>query len=253
MWLLLVLAALGCHPPGSLGAQALPAAAARAGLPPALPTYAALPRAVTAADMAQSVPRIVISEVLADPLLHEEGVGDYLEIVQLSDQAVRLADLALLLPSGRRVLLERPAAPWLRAGEVAVLRSGSGPGRILVRGMRLPNLAGRVELWWRDHRLDVAQWLHKPRRWKAGVAMERRDPRLDGALLTTWRPATHQVDQLERGTPGWVQWPCAAVMGTVLASGSPCTTGDRARADAKTTKGRNHCGSGPAVGRWGGT
>ena len=166
-------------------------------------------------------PRVVVSEVLPDPLLHDEGAGDYVEIANLATASVRLADLALLLPNGRRLTIERPGNPWLQAGEVVVVQSADAPKRIRLKGLRLPNSAGRLELWWRSHRVDVAQW-HKRRPWpraKPGVALERVSPLADGSSPGAWRLASAVVDRLERGSPGVVHWPCAAVAGTGLARG----------------------------------
>lgn len=214
-----------------------------------VPDVAPLPAAVTAAESAGRPPRIAMSELLADPLLHEEGVGDYVELVVLSGEAVRLADLTLVAPNGKRLPMARPADPWLRAGEVAVVRPIALGRSVVAKGLRLPNGAGRVELWWRNRLIDVAQWqVHRRSRSRAGIAIERVDPRMDGALPSSWRLARGVVDKLERGSPGAVEWPCPALVGTALAAA--CR---QPNAPAKTAKGRTLCGSGPSLGRWGGT
>ncbi len=214
---------------------------------------ATLPQASTASAMAEPPPQVRISEVLFDPLLLDEGAGEYLELVNLSNRSVRLADLVVVLPTGRRVSPERPHLPWLRPGEVALARSAGRHPDLLVRGLRLPNTAGRVELWWREIPLDVAQWVVQRRRARPGVAWERRDPRTDGALAAAWRPATEKVHHVERGSPGIVEWPCPAIAATALARACPIGGDAQPVRGRKNAKGRNLCSSGPVVGRWGGT
>jgi hypothetical protein len=185
---------------------------------------AELPQPATPQGLEQP-PRVVISELLTDPLLRDEGVGDYVELANLATLSLRLADLALWVPSGKRVALERPKQPWLLPGEVVVVRGAAMAGpeertAIRAKGLRLPNSAGRVELWWRDRRIDVAQWQRK-RPWpksRPGVALERVTPQSDGTGPLAWRRATSAVDGLERGSPGRVEWPCSSVAGTALHS-----------------------------------
>ena len=222
-----------------------------AGPPPAHGLAISLPGAVTATALVLHRPQVVISEVLVDPLLRDEGVGEYLELVNLSHSAVRLIDLTLVLPSGKRVALDRSPAPWLRVGEVGLVRPQPRADDIGGKGLRLPNDAGRLELWWRNELIDTVQWHAKRRRVHAGIALERLDPRSDGASPHSWRRASARVDKLERGSPGYVIWPCLALSGTALASA--CGSGVSSQIRAKTTRGRNLCGSGPVVGRWGGT
>lgn len=210
-----------------------------------------LPGAVTATALVLHKPRVVISEVLVDPLLRAEGVGEYLELVNLSPSAVRLIDLTFVLPSGKRVTLDRSSASVLRVGEVGVVRPQPRADEIGGKGLRLPNDAGRLELWWRNELIDTVQWHTKRRRVHAGIALERLDPRSDGANPHSWRRAIARVDKLERGSPGYIIWPCAALTGTTLASA--CGSAVASQPRAKTTRGRNLCGSGPVVGRWGGT
>jgi len=189
---------------------------------------AELPAPVTAVVL--SPPTVVISELLVDPLLRDEGVGDYVEVANLALQRVPLAELALLLPNGRRLPLLRSTRPWLEPGEVAVAQSQPASDRLQVKGLRLPNAAGRLELLWRGRAIDAATWLRK-RPWpkvKPGVAWERRSPALDGNLPQAWRAATGTVDRLERGSPGRVDWPCMALTGTALQRNCPVPPKKRA-------------------------
>ncbi len=210
----IVLATFGCSAPTQPQQRATGPAPDAGG--------AALSRAVeapaAATPAALSPPQLVISELLTDPLLRDEGVGDYVEIVNLARQRVLLAELALLLPNGRRLPLLRSARPWLEPGEVAVAQSQAVGDRVQVKGLRLPNAAGRVELLWRGRPVDAATWLRK-RPWpkpKPGVALERLSPALDGSSPRAWRAASAVVDRLERGSPGKIDWPCPALQGTAL-------------------------------------
>ncbi|MBI5608964.1 MAG: hypothetical protein HY902_08785 [Deltaproteobacteria bacterium] len=215
----LLAAALGCGAPtqpqqrrGELAVDAAPTTAGADVPLPAPPSPADLTR-----------PQLVISELLTDPLLRDEGVGDYVEIANLAARRVPLAELALLLPSGRRLPLLRSARPWLEPGEVAVAQAWPTGDRLQAKGLRLPNAAGRLELLWRGQPIDAATWLRK-RPWpkaKPGVAWERRSPALDGNLPAAWRAATLPVDRLERGSPGSVDWPCLALIGTALQRNCP--------------------------------
>ncbi len=216
-------------------------------------TEVSLPQATTAVAQTDPPPQVRISEVLFDPLLLDEGAGEYLELVNLSNRSVRLADLTVALPTGRRVAPERPHLPWLRPGEVAVARATGRHPDLTLRGLRLPNTAGRVVLLWRDQPVDAAQWVVQRRRSRPGVALERRDPRLDGSLPAAWRPATARIHHVERGSPGAIEWPCAALATTALAPACDRRVEAKAARDGKNAKGRNLCNSGPAVGRWGGT
>lgn len=205
----------GCSAPSS-GAERTSSADVRQGVAVAVD----LPAPATAAAMA-GPPRVLISELLTDPLLRDEGAGDYVEIANLATSSVRLADLALLLPSGKKMSLLRPRQPWMAPGEVVVVQGMEAPGRIRLKGLRLPNAAGRVELWWRSQRIDAVQWQRR-RPWprsKPGVALERVSPLVDGTGPAAWRSATAAVDRLERGSPGTVAWPCPAVAGTALEQG----------------------------------
>lgn len=166
-----------------------------------------------------AVPRLVVSEVQANPILHDDRAGEFVEVVNLSSQPVRLMDLTLLLPSGVRGVPVRPSAPLLHPGEVVLLTPlGSQPGEAAVKGMRLPNDAGRLELFWRQTRVDVAQW-HKKAPWpkpKPGYALERVRPDADGERGTTWRHARQLLHGVERASPGRVDWVCPDVAGTAL-------------------------------------
>lgn len=166
-----------------------------------------------------AVPRVVMSEIQANPLLHDDRAGEFIEVVNLGPQPVRIADLTLLLPSGVRAVPARPSAPILRAGEVALLTPlGAQPGEAAVKGMRLPNDAGRLELFWRQTRVDVAQW-HKKAPWpkpRPGQALERVAPTADGESGRAWRRSQAVLHGVERASPGRVDWLCADVKGTAL-------------------------------------
>ncbi len=166
-----------------------------------------------------AVPRLIISEIQCNPLLHDDRAGEFVEIVNLAREPVRLADLALLLPSGVRAVPVRPSAPLLHAGEVVLLTPlGGQAGEAAVKGMRLPNDAGRLELFWRQSRVDVAQW-HKKPPWPKplpGQSLERVRPNQDGESGRAWRRAQSVLHGVERASPGRVDWQCADVQGTAL-------------------------------------
>lgn len=186
-------------------------------LPPPLPVPEPVPLAPppTATELGPvERPVLVISELLVDPLLLDEGAGEYLELVSLSRHAVALRDLTLVLPSGKAVVPERPSAPLLQPGEVLVITPlGQAAQEARARGLRLPNLAGRVELRHRGTLVDVAQW-HRKAPWpkgKPGRALERISPTSDGSLGPSWRASQTVLRGVERGSPGTVAWPCAAL------------------------------------------
>ncbi len=166
-----------------------------------------------------AVPRLVISEIQSNPLLHDDRAGEFVEVVNLAREPVRLADLSLLLPSGMRAVPVRPAAPLLHSGEVVLLTPlGTQPGEAAVKGMRLPNDAGRLELFWRQTRVDIAQW-HKKPPWPKphpGHALERIRPTQDGESGRAWRRSTSVLHGVERASPGRVDWLCPDVKGTAL-------------------------------------
>ena len=166
-----------------------------------------------------AVPRLIISEIQSNPLLHDERAGEFVEVVNLAHEPVRLADLALLLPSGVRAVPVRPSAPLLHAGEVVLLTPlGGQAGEAAVKGMRLPNDAGRLELFWRQSRVDVAQW-HKKPPWPKplpGQSLERVRPTQEGESGRAWRRAQSVLHGVERASPGRVDWLCADVLGTAL-------------------------------------
>ena len=165
------------------------------------------------------VPRLLISEIQVNPLLHDDRAGEFVEIVNLSHQPVRLTDLTLLLPSGLRGVPVRPRAPLLQPAEVVILTPlGSEPGEAAVRGMRLPNDSGRLELFWRHTRVDVVQW-HKKAPWpkpQPGRSLERQRPGSAGTEGRTWRLSAVVLNGIERASPGRVDWLCTDVAGTAL-------------------------------------
>ena len=166
-------------------------------------------------------PWLVISELAADPLLLEDRAGEFVEIVLLSERAVALADLRLRTPAGQSLAFERPDQPWLQPGEVLVATPLGGPAPLArLRGLRLPNRSGRLELTWRDQRVDVVHWLPRwpwPRH-RSGRALERVSPRLDGRKGRSWRHARVPLRQVERGSPGQVRWQCSDLRGSTLAA-----------------------------------
>ncbi len=178
-----------------------------------------------------AVPRLVISEIQSNPLLHDDRAGEFVEVVNLAREPVRLADLSLLLPSGVRAVPVRPAAPLLHAGEIVLLTPmGAQPGEAAVKGMRLPNDAGRLELFWRQTRVDVAQW-HKKPPWPKphpGQALERLRPTPDGESGRAWRRSQSVLHGIERASPGRVDWLCPDVQGTALEG--KCIAPQKARA-----------------------
>lgn len=171
----------------------------------------------TRSTLPEHPPRIVVSELFVDPLLLDDNAGEFVEIVNLSSAAVRLADLELSLPSGKSAKPERPGLPVLRPGEVLLLTPlGKGDGEAKVRGMRLPNQAGRLELRWHGRLLDVVQW-HKKRPWpkqKPGLAIERVGPDAKGDIGASWRHAKEALRVIERATPGRLTWPCEQLRDT---------------------------------------
>jgi hypothetical protein len=182
------------------------------------PAHAAdLAEVPTRTTLPDKPPRLVISEVLVDPLLLEDVAGEFVEVVNLSPAAVRLPDLEVALPSGKVAVPERPALPVLRPGEVLLLTPlGKGRDEARLRGLRLPNQAGRLELRWRGHLVDVVQW-HKKRPWpkqKPGYALERTAPDSDGMLGSSWRHASAPLRGIERATPGRLTWACERVRDT---------------------------------------
>ena len=181
-----------------------------------------------------AVPRLVISEIQSNPLLHDDRAGEFVEVVNLAREPVRLADLSLLLPSGVRAVPVRPAAPLLHPGEIVLLTPmGAQPGEAAVKGMRLPNDAGRLELFWRQTRVDVAQW-HKKPPWpkpRPGQALERLRPTQDGESGRAWRRSQSVLNGVERASPGRVDWLCPDVQGTALEG--KCIAPQKARAQQR--------------------
>jgi hypothetical protein len=162
---------------------------------------------------------------MTDPLLVDDPAGEYVEVVNLSDGVVRLADLAFLLPSGKTVSPERPSTPLLSSGGVLVATPlGAGPAEAKVRGMRLPNAAGRLELLWRGKQVDVAQW-HRKWPWPkatAGRALERTAPGADGLAGGSWRRSRETLRGIERGSPGRLTWSCEQLAREGIGSKSAC-------------------------------
>lgn len=159
-------------------------------------------------------PRLVVSEIFADPLLLEDRAGEFVEVANLGDRLTSLAGVQLVLPSGRSLALALPAGSSLQRGGVLVLRPmANHKGGHHLPGLRLPNRAGRLELRWRGRVLDVAQWTprwpwpkHRP-----GRSLERRSPEADGRVGRSWRQSPRAYHGVERADPGrlpasWQRW-----------------------------------------------
>ncbi len=170
---------------------------------------------------------LVISEVMTDPLLVDDVVGEYVEIIHLGAETASLAGATLVLPDGRAVSLLRPrliekpsrrhAAPAPLPPDLSGPDAVVQPGEVLVvrssrsRRLRLPNRAGRLELRRAGVLLDVAQWAGRwpwPRH-KAGKALCRVAPERDGATGRAWRRCSAPLRGVERGSPGVVAARCA--------------------------------------------
>ncbi len=235
--LLLSLAHLACGVDAHAGPQPVISAAPRSAavdslLPPAAPTATELAplaskplrrRGAAATEPAQARvmpappaerdrwPRLVISEVMTDPMLLDDAAGEYLEIANVGGLAAEISELALELPSGRRVSLERPTAPLLEPCRVLLVVTLPRSDAAVTRPMRLPNRAGRLLLRWRGEVIDVAHWTGRwpwPRH-RVGVALERRSVASDGTLGPSWRHAARPHLGVERGSPGQTQLGCA--------------------------------------------
>ena len=187
-----------------------------------------------------------ISEVFFDPLLVADARGEFIEVVNVSRRAVPLSDVQLVLPSGKRLRLQRRARSALAPGEVVVVRPKPlVPARadeVVATGLRLPNRAGRLELWVGKRRHDVAQWWVKwpwPRA-KPGTSLERKAPDSDGARGQAWRRSRTPLRVVERASPGVVHWQVASKLrrwwrsqpssarGEVLVDGEVASTDARA-------------------------
>lgn len=187
------------------------------------PAPLALEATTTAAELPLlATPVAVVTELMTDPLLLDDAAGEYLELMLVSDEAVRVADLRLRLPSGKVAVPERPAAPNWQPGEVLLLSAqGLQPGSARVKGLKLPNPAGRLELWHRDQLLDVAHW-HNKRPWwkrKPGVAQERTTLQLRGDDRRAWQPSRSLRRGQERGSPGVTQLTCRDLLATPWGQG----------------------------------
>ncbi len=161
------------------------------------------------ASAASSGPRLRITEVFTDPLLLDDRAGEFVEIANIGPIPVPLAALTLVVPSGKTLKFRAPASRMLQPGAVLVLCAlGNRPASLALVGLRLPDRAGRIELRWRGHLMDVAHWT---RRWPwpkamAGRSLERRGAQTDGTLGRSWRRSRVPMFGLERGSPGRVSW-----------------------------------------------
>lgn len=185
---------------------------------------------------------LLISEVMTDPLLLDDAVGEYVELVYLGAEPASLKDVLLRLPDGRdvrldagesglstkprkrrpRALLPRERDRKGRTGvEDATLRPASfedsvRPGDVVVvrstrrRRLRLPNRAGRLELHVGHDVLDVMQWTAKwpwPKH-RSGRALCRKSATHDGRLGRSWRRCRTSLRGVERGSPGVLSQTC---------------------------------------------
>ena len=197
-------------------------------------------RAGSDAQAAPSVPPavdLVISEVMTDPLLVADVVGEYVEVIYLGAEPASLDGVSLILPDGRSVPLVGVAPASKPRGRSAARRKKRHgvqppaetrpnvivqPGDVVVvrstrsQRLRLPNRAGRLELRRSgvglEHAvvLDVAQWAGRwpwPRH-KAGKALCRVAPDRDGSLGRAWRRCRTKLRGVERGSPGVVAAAC---------------------------------------------
>ncbi len=165
-------------------------------------------------------PRLVISEVMTDPLLLDDVAGEYVELINLGPTAVQATELELELPSGKRAVPLVAAESVLAPCGVLVLAPQPGPNALMVKAMRLPNRAGRLVVRWRGQVVDVAQWTG---RWpwpkhRAGHAIERRSPDADGTRGGSWAHARAALRGVERGSPGVVAWGCRGAEGATASA-----------------------------------
>lgn len=221
---LIAIGVLGCTraaPPIVAGSVPIEAPAAQAVLRPAEPPSDTAPPVADLPGLA--TPVAIVSELMTDPLLLDDSAGEYVELMLLSDQTLRVADLRLRLPSGKVAIPERPDAPLWRPGEV-LLVSGPGlqPGSARAKGLKLPNPAGRLELWHRDQLLDIAHWHNKPPWWKRrpGIAQERVSAAIPGDQPRAWQRSRTVRRGQERGSPGVTQLTCRELLATPWGTGS---------------------------------
>ncbi len=203
----------GEGPHGSAAESAAAPGAKRA------PAAAPGPASAAAASLRCPPPVVRVTEIMSDPLLVADPVGEYVELVYLGPGRRALQGVEVVLPDGRKVPL---GAQVVSPGQVIVVRGGVGAP------LRLPNRAGRVEVRHQGDLVDVAQWTG---RWpwpkhKAGRALCRRTPDVDGALGKAWRRCRARLRGVERGSPGaepracdWVQRRRRAVSARASAGG----------------------------------
>lgn len=186
-------------------------------------------------------PRLVVSELMTDPLLLDDVAGEYVEVANVGATMVRTSELELELPSGKRAAPLIGAEAILPPCGVVLLAPQPGPGAAMIKAMRLPNRAGRLVLRWRGQVVDEVQWTG---RWpwpkhKAGLALERTSASADGTLGPSWRHARAPLRRVERGSPGQVAWRCPQVASATAARPTPApvaavaprqSTGSRPRA-----------------------
>ena len=154
---------------------------------------------------ATAPPRLIITEIFADPLLQDDRAGEFVEVANVGARAASMAGVQLVLPSGRALVLAQPGNGGLAAGGVLVLRPmANHPGSQHLPGLKLPNRAGRLELRWRGRVIDVAQWTPKwpwPKH-RVGWSLERRGVGVDGRVGRGWRHCRVVYHGVERASPG---------------------------------------------------
>ncbi len=142
---------------------------------------------------------LMITEIMSRSLLLDDSIGEYLEVAYLGPPRRRFPPLFLRLPDGRKVSLSSHNH-IIAKGRVWLVRSTRK------QRLRLPNVAGRIELWAGETLVDVAQYTSRwpwPRR-KAGVALCRFRVDVGGDRGRAWRRCRQRLRHVERGSPGQV-------------------------------------------------
>ena len=161
----------------------------------------------------QAPPRVVVSEIFADPLLLADCFGEFVELANIGTTPAKLSELSILGTKGRVWRITGVQRDLLRAGEVVVVRPMRTDGRAeqlqaVADGMSLPDRAGRLQLRWRGQLLDTVQWWSK-RPWpkhRRGSSLERRSAQHRGEFGRSWRRSKSVLRVIERGSPGTVSW-----------------------------------------------
>ena len=184
-------------PRSPIAAAPLPARQPSSGVSTGAPQAALGMQAQVTKTVAVVPGELVITEIMTDPLLVSDAVGEYVEVVYLGRQRSAQLDFELVLPDGRRIPV---TGKELARGQpnLWLIRSRAQ------RRLRLPNRYGRLELRAGNRLVDVAQWARNwpwPRR-QAGVALCRRGPGSPGDWGRAWRRCRQSLRRIERGSPG---------------------------------------------------